>query len=542
MAETDYSENGGQTAAKAVAQAGAKAEAEKEAGDEKKRRSKKFGLPDFLVVVFCVFGAAVSLNLFYRDLFRTMAFLDQEPVGTVTIRYNNVQRRLADRVKWDRLVSESPVFQGDLIRVADHSAAHLSIHGSEIDLGANTIIRVNFAEDDSGQVMLDLDSGIVNVAGGGIAISFMDNVIAPTDGTVFSLQAGEDGMEMQVIEGTVAISAGLDGEPRLIETGEILSIDADGVEQFLPSAVMLYPRPIARFLQTDYGGHDVDFRWNLVNIEQQQPVRLRVSRDRDFNQIDFEAVYFQNNASINLDAGMWHWQLIYEDIILRQGHFTIVSGVVSALLSPVQGSVIPYTESVPAVRFEWMPVEGVTHYVFQIASSPDFLNPIITRQVASAFFVEQNKLEGYWYWRVMPVFPPFFLGQPGFSTASSFSIERVYEHELALLQEAELQRLSETAVALMLAPPEPPLEPLLPPPAPVIVVPAVLDFIMEVIPPPVATGLVIEPIVPPSAAGLTVELAPAPAAPAAGGIVIEVLPHPAAGDSAAVIDDTRVVY
>ncbi len=89
---------------------------------------------DVFVIVFCVSGAAFSLNLFRLDLFQSIASQNKKPMGAVTVKYNNVQRRFSDRVLWSRLTVESPVYLGDLIRVAEYSSATLNINDGVVDI------------------------------------------------------------------------------------------------------------------------------------------------------------------------------------------------------------------------------------------------------------------------------------------------------------------------------------------------------------------------------------------------------------------------
>ncbi|MCL2444449.1 MAG: hypothetical protein FWD13_13440, partial [Treponema sp.] len=90
------------------------------------RRSSGYGL-DVFVILFCFLGFAVCIFLFQRDLYATFHSLSIPPAGNVTVKYNTVQRRVNDRVIWDRLFAESPVYSGDLIRIAKLSGAILSI-------------------------------------------------------------------------------------------------------------------------------------------------------------------------------------------------------------------------------------------------------------------------------------------------------------------------------------------------------------------------------------------------------------------------------
>jgi len=107
-----------------------------------KKKFKSLKKMDFFVIIFFLITAAISVNLFRLDLLNTINMRKEEPIGTVVIRKNIVQRRLSDRVLWDRLASGSPVYEGDLIRVADMSKAALYIDGNSIDLGENTLIRI----------------------------------------------------------------------------------------------------------------------------------------------------------------------------------------------------------------------------------------------------------------------------------------------------------------------------------------------------------------------------------------------------------------
>jgi hypothetical protein len=77
-------------------------------------------LPGFLVILFCLCGAAcgviLSLNFDSRN---------EEPVGTIVASDKIVQRRGANRTLWDRLAVGSLIYLGDTIRTADLSGTTL---------------------------------------------------------------------------------------------------------------------------------------------------------------------------------------------------------------------------------------------------------------------------------------------------------------------------------------------------------------------------------------------------------------------------------
>ncbi|GBU29539.1 hypothetical protein R84B8_03111 [Treponema sp. R8-4-B8] len=244
-----------------------------DANQPQKPRPRKW-FADVFVIIFCVSGAVFSLNLFRLDLFQSIASLNKKPMGTVTVKYNNVQRRFSDRLLWSRLAVESPVYLGDIIRVAEYSAATLRINDDVIDINENSLIRIRASVDDEGRIVIDMGSGSLSVSGGktgavnsGVALKIMGSVIAPEAGTTLSVSAGESGMTVQVNEGSVLITKE-DGQSSVLVTGENLTLDTDGVEQAVPSAVVTLPRPNARFIKSNVEPLNVRFAWNTANIEQ----------------------------------------------------------------------------------------------------------------------------------------------------------------------------------------------------------------------------------------------------------------------------------
>jgi len=85
------------------------------------RAAKRLRLADIIIVILCLSITVCSVNLFRNDLYQTIRLQNVQPVGTITIKNNIVQRRIADRVLWDRLRVTSPVYLGDIIRVAELS-------------------------------------------------------------------------------------------------------------------------------------------------------------------------------------------------------------------------------------------------------------------------------------------------------------------------------------------------------------------------------------------------------------------------------------
>jgi len=394
-----------------------------ESNDNSPQPAKRNRLADIFVVVFCVSGAAFSLNLFRLDLFQSLASQNNKPMGIVTVKYNNVQRRFSDRVLWSRLTVDSPVYLGDLIRVAEYSAATLNINDGVIDINENSLIRIRTSSDGEARVVIDLSSGSLSITGSdtadnSVALSVKGRVIAPAAGATLSASSGESGMTLQVNKGSVIIKEE-GGQSRSMEAGEALTLDTNGAETAVPAAVVTLPRPNARFIKNSAEPLDVRFAWNVINIDQQQSLRLEIAAGQNFTRIvkTAEGVNFSNVA---LGAGTWYWRLSYQNAVLSSGQFTIIDAAMSAPTSPLKNSK-DYQENMP-IRFEWKPIEEASYYILEAGLTPDITNPAIIRQTAIASYVESNMKAGTWYWHIKPVFSSLYEGASAFSQVSSFRI------------------------------------------------------------------------------------------------------------------------
>ena len=439
-----------------------------------------FRFRDFLVILLCLFIVGFFINLFRLDLFQTINLQNAEPVGTITIKNNTVQRRIADRVLWDRLIIESPVYLGDIIRVADMSSAVLNIEGQQLDIGENTLIRIQLAPNGEG-LQIELSEGnigitvteeSVNQGFTPLALNMNGRVVETTAGTSVTASSSNRGTAVQVNEGTVIFIEG--NTIREITSGEQLALDYAGTEILLPSVVVTHPLPNARYIKSTTQSVPVIFSWNRINLQPQDLIRLEIATDRNFSR-DVKIFNNLNNsaqtefAEILLEAGNWNWRFIYGDLILSTGRLTVVEAAGLELQSPARGSLFRYETEPPSVRFQWSEIEEASNYIIEISSALNFENPKITRQIAASFFTLQgvqsaSLQEGTWYWRVKPVFSSSFSGYTEFSHVSFFITEQNAtvspENKITMLaieQTAEIEQIINPMPIIETIPePEPP--------------------------------------------------------------------------------------
>jgi len=409
----------------------------------KSRSKNRLRLADFIIVILCLSIMAYSINLFRRDLSKTIDLYNVKPIGTITIKKNTIQRRLDDRVLWDRLRVESPVYMGDTIRTAETSAATLDIEGWQLDLDENTLIRILPAQDDSGAPQIELSEGSLSVtkgAGGGLQLAVQGRVIKMEAGTVLAAAAGEDGFSAQVTNGTAAFVE--QGGNRTIAQGTMLSFNAEGAELRQPAAVVTQPRPNARYVKNTLQPLSVSFAWNRINLETEDRLRLEIAADRGFNRVVQSVENLNASAEISLDAGLWNWRLSYDGAILSTGRLSVTEASNLSLLSPAKGSLFRYQDDPPPIHFQWSEIEEALHYIIEISSTQDFANPHINGKTAAPFFTCSYLGPGTWYWQVQPIFPSAYEGIAGFSQVSFFDIERAVikaDDDIIVLPEPKIE-------------------------------------------------------------------------------------------------------
>jgi hypothetical protein len=392
----------------------------------KKNSFRTFQLIDLIVVLFFLSTAAFSINLFRLDLMQTLDSRDEDPAGTIIIRNNVVQRRYADRVLWDRLFVDSKVYSGDLIRAADNSDATVIIESNGLDLNENTLIRIQFAPDGRGPFQVELKEGNLGVTtsmeSSPIMLSLAGGIeVLPGPGTVLNAVSGDDGIEVQVNEGSAALSE--EGSSRELVEGMMDAQDASGVERIIPAVVVKTPLQNARYLKEKTEPVIVDFVWNRINLEG-ETLRLEISGDRNFLR-DLQVIDgLYNQAQGFFEPGLWFWRISYGNAVLRSGQLTIADASGPILQSPAMNSVFRYHDDLPTLRFQWSEKPDATHYIVEISDTEGFINPRLSKKVASASYISSDLGQGIWYWRVQPVFPSVYEGTAIYSPAASFRIEQ----------------------------------------------------------------------------------------------------------------------
>ena len=414
----------------------------------------------FVITIFiCLIGAFISSALFYKGFFRALTKLNEEPIATITFKYKTAQRKFLERVVWDRLRQNSPVYNGDTIHTENLAEATVYfIDGNVMNLSENTMAQVFLSENQL--LTAELTDGYATVDAGEAGAG----VVLVADGMEIALEAGSSvgagiesksktsgvvgesslekeevqketeekrGLSVQVLKGNAVVQSE-DGTKVDVVEGQGIAFDKQG--QSLPVLVVTNPLPNSKVLSTTQEKVLVPFKWNFgeTKISENQKVYLTVAIDKDFeNVVVFEDITNQNETQIQLDAEKYFWKVSVVENVTNEKVLTSQSGKLQIIKSLKPNQIVPaenasfsYRSKIPSIRFMWGEANQATSYKVEIANNPNMENPIVEQRTNLTSLIISTLEFGNYYWRVTPYYTINNLGFANPSEVKSFSVER----------------------------------------------------------------------------------------------------------------------
>lgn len=414
----------------------------------------------FVITIFiCLIGAFISSALFYKGFFRALTKLNEEPIATITFKYKTAQRKFLERVVWDRLRQNSPVYNGDTIHTENLAEATVYfIDGNVMNLSENTMAQVFLSENQL--LTAELTDGYATVDAGEAGAG----VVLVADGMEIALEAGSSvgagieskskssgvvgesslkkeevqketeekrGFSVQVLKGNAVVQSE-DGTKVDVMEGQGIAFDKQG--QSLPVLVVTNPLPNSKILSTTQEKVLVPFKWNFgeTKISENQKVYLTVAIDKDFeNVVVFEDITNQNEIQIQLDAEKYFWKVsVVEDatkekvLTSQSGKLQIIKSLKPNQIVPAENASFSYRSRIPSIRFMWGEANQATSYKVEIATNPSMENPIVEQRTNLTSLIISTLEFGNYYWRVTPYYTINNLGFANPSEVKSFSVER----------------------------------------------------------------------------------------------------------------------
>lgn len=380
-----------------------------------------------LALLLCLAGASFCAFQFCASFFRSMSKVDEEPVATITFKYKTAQRKFLDRVVWDRLRQNSPVYSGDTIHTAALSEATLWFpDGTSMDLSENTMAQVFVSK--SGSLQAKLSEGFAaldTTESANSATLSMDGMdVTVSSGSAVSASSGGGGALVQVDKGEASASSG-DGAISLSEGDEMAG--SAGAPPSMPPLTVVSPLKSSRIIHDAEGARHVPFAWRASD-SCEPGARIEISTDKSFSRVEKSIDASQTGSAIvDLAAGTWWWRAIASDSSLgasepRAERLTIIQSLPPTLIAPAAGYVYSYRARTPAVRLIWTESPQASSYKLEISKSPDFSENAVEQSAGFTSAIISTLGEGDWFWRVTPYYSINKRGYTRASKTGTFSV------------------------------------------------------------------------------------------------------------------------
>ena len=395
---------------------------------QKKTKSR---LVDFIVIIVCLAGSALSVWQFWKELNKTLVKLNDEPIATITFKYNTAQRRFSDNLVWDRLRQNSPVYNGDTIRTADFSEATIYFNdGNIMDLSENTMARVSI--NSGGGAAVDFSGGqiAVQTADTGLTITSGSSVVDIVKGASVTASSAIDSVpgkestdksdevfRVQVQSGSAELTTGTQAVS--LDAGKTADMKGDG-NVVRKKLSVLSPDPEYKVINFDKDEIPVEFRWDSDGRD----IKIELSDTKTFTSIRESYEYSGvEQVSMMLPSGTHYWRIISDEEMLN-GKVTVYDSKAPVAIAPVEDYTAHYRTVKPSIRFIWSESERSTTYAFEVADNAEMENPVISQRIQQTSSIVTTLDEGKWYWRVTPYYTINNIGFSHPSDVYSFSIEK----------------------------------------------------------------------------------------------------------------------
>jgi len=383
-------------------------------------------LADLIFIPLCLLGAAVAVYLFWQDLNKSLFSLNAEPVGTITYKYHAAQRRLVDRVLWDRLKQQSPVYDGDALRTSDGSQAVVTLFsGAVIELHEKTLLylRMNRL---GGAIQLEEGFLTVDARSNTLSIDAGGTLVSAHKGSVLEAGITSQGLDLAVIEGSADVQSPT--VSRQLSAGGIIGTARVSVTS---------PKQRAMFLNRSDNPLPVHFSFAKTGFDAE--VIIDIAADRSFTTMIETRRSSGNSITVNLANGVYFWRAYPAtevDKDIKQGsvsgQFQMVNAAPPNLVSPQQEEVFSFRTERPGIRFQWAASEGALAYIIEVSANAAMTNPVFNTQVQGTggsivSIVRTGFQPGTYYWRITPVYPQGITGEAVSSSTARFNVEQLAE-------------------------------------------------------------------------------------------------------------------
>ncbi|WP_027729252.1 hypothetical protein [Treponema sp. C6A8] len=370
---------------------------------------------DFFITFICLGVCAASLLLFWKDLNLSSTRSDKDAIASITFKYKVAQRKFTDRVVWERLQQNSPLYNEDTIRTADMANATITFNGGEIlDVHENSMVQIFKSAD--GSVRLTVGGGGVDVdtssgSSSGLAIQMQNgSTIQIERGSRLAALNDADGeSSFQLRAGSGSLFSGGEGDAGEVSltAGESVKVENSGEIKKVPLSVTSIPSDLL-VLNFEERAPSVHLEWRVSDALAGKSIIVQTSKSKDFTTLENTcSIQNENFLDIKAEAGTLYWRIFEEGNEASDkisGRIRTENIAKTVLTSPLDNSSIKYRTKLPQINFTWEGSDYADYYRLEISSAPDFYQPVLVVDVNSSSYSLNTLKEGTYFWRLTPFY------------------------------------------------------------------------------------------------------------------------------------------
>lgn len=401
-----------------------------------KKTKSNLRLRDLLVVLCSLSVALFFAMLFWKDLNRTMSRSDRSSIATISFKNRIAQRKFDNRVVWERIGQNSPVYSGDIIRTADLSEATIYFDdGTTLELYENSMIQISFNKD--GGLQIAVDGGDIQLESGAsssIALTLDDGSAVTVDaGASVAAKAATTGARSLEVKGGTAHIATESGHTASLAMGESVSVEQGGILQKRPITVTSVPKEL-RVLNLQGGMMPVNLAWTVAEpsvasgaaVSSLPAVVVQTSRNKDFSALSSSLELTASSTDLLVDEGVFYWRVFGADSAESAVEGKIIAERVERVMavSPAEASELNYRSVLPRVDFRWEGNQFASRYRLVVSATPDMRTQVAEVETGDTFASFDTLSEGSYWWQVTPFYALNGIGYAGESAVSAFRVVR----------------------------------------------------------------------------------------------------------------------
>lgn len=359
---------------------------------------------------------AVTLWWYDRTLPKTQNTGTGKPIAFVGAIVNDVLKRPADRLLWQKAETNEPLFNGEAIRTPADANAKILFEGSGrvLDIEPGSLIVIQKSE---GQIALELMEGAIQVAQNqsqdpnatGLVLKSESGQIDLSKASASLSKNAKTGLSLEVLEGTASVKT-KDGKNQVIKTGETGQINQSGYDVKQQQIKLNKP---AKIVELSDSLEPVEFSW--TGAPEKATVGLWIGTKRTSMSEVLRTQESISHQELNLNT-KYYWKIVLYDqqtqVIAESSTATFETRakiskeqiMASATpLFPKQKTQIPADVLPTAVQFKWTDVVKDSKLSFALSKSADLSQPLVSKQLTNEKSFSVPLDLGKYYWQLTSV-------------------------------------------------------------------------------------------------------------------------------------------